>query len=107
MYTKSSKGRLSLLWGIVVFAVLLVMVVASVGNLSQTARQQGVDALHDALQRAAVLCYATEGFYPPNLAYIQDNYGVQIDRGRYIVGYDVFAPNVMPAITVRLRGGVL
>ena len=54
----------------------------------------------DALRRASVACYAAEGIYPPNLDYLREHYGIQIDETRYMVVYDVFASNLMPDITV-------
>ena len=56
--------------------------------------------LMEALRRGCVACYAAEGVYPPDIAYLQDHYGVQIDTGRYTVHYSVFAENRMPDITV-------
>ena len=32
--------------------------------------------------------------------YLEENYGIQIDRERYYVFYEGFASNVMPDITV-------
>ncbi len=60
--------------------------------------------LEDAIRRAAVACYAAEGIYPPDLGYLQDHYGVQIDGERFTVTYDVFASNLMPDITVLENG---
>ena len=45
-------------------------------------------------------CYAAEGVYPPTLEYMEEHYGIQIDRQRYTVHYEVFASNIMPDITV-------
>ena len=56
--------------------------------------------LEEALRRAAVACYAAEGVYPPNLAYMQERYGVQIDSKRYAVSYVNIADNLMPDITI-------
>ena len=62
--------------------------------------QAGRIQLEEALRRAAVVCFATEGRYPPSLAYLTEHYGVQIDHSRYVVSYTVFAENLMPDITV-------
>lgn len=67
--------------------------------------EQGVQQLEEALRRAAVSCYAAEGRYPPEVAYMQQYYGVQIDESRYIVHYRVFAENLMPDITVTGKMG--
>ena len=45
-------------------------------------------------------CYAIEGRYPPSIEYLEEHYGVMINRKKYNVFYDGFASNVMPDITV-------
>ena len=52
---------------------------------------------------AAVNCYAIEGFYPADLSYLEDNYGLIIDE-RYNVFYEVQASNIMPSVSVNRRG---
>ena len=61
---------------------------------------QNSQGLEDAIHRAVVSCYATEGFYPPTLDYVEEHYGIQIDSSRYAVFYEIFAENLMPDITV-------
>ena len=56
--------------------------------------------LQDAVLRATVQCYAIEGMYPPDVQYLEDNYGVVYDHDRFIVHYEVFASNILPDITV-------
>jgi hypothetical protein len=41
-----------------------------------------------------------EGRYPESIAYIEENYGIYIDRSRYVVDYEIFASNIMPVIDV-------
>ena len=71
---------------------------------SHKASTEGADTLRDGIRRAAVQCYAIEGRYPPSVAYLEDNYGIQIDRNRYNVFYEGFASNIMPEITVIQAG---
>lgn len=52
------------------------------------------------MTRASVQCYAIEGRYPPSVEYLEENYGVRIDRDRYNVFYNGFASNVMPEIVI-------
>ena len=59
--------------------------------------------LEETLRRAAVACYAAQGAYPPDLDYIEEHWGVQIDRSRYAVFYQVEGSNLMPDITVLER----
>lgn len=66
------------------------------GGHSREERQQ----LEDVLHRATVACYSVEGFYPPDLNYLEEHYGVQINHHRYIVSYIPVAENLMPDSTV-------
>lgn len=63
-------------------------------------REAGRLQLETALRRSAAACYAAEGFYPPDIQYLEEHYGLQVDESRYRVFYEVFAPNLMPEITV-------
>lgn len=73
---------------------------SALSSLERGQGEEGRQQLEDALRRAAVACYAAEGIYPPDLAYLEEHYGVQIDEERYTVFYDIFAENLMPDITV-------
>lgn len=83
-------------------AVLLVlgMFMTSLSNLETGRQSEGKQQLEDAVRRAAVACYAAEGIYPPDLEYLEEHYGIQVDRDCYTVMYDVFATNLMPDVTV-------
>ena len=45
-------------------------------------------------------CYALEGRYPDDLAYLQENYGLQLHTDRYIYHYEKFASNILPDVQV-------
>jgi hypothetical protein len=80
-------------------AVLLCFL-AALQDLDSGQTAQGREQLEAAVRQAAVACYAAEGVYPPDLTYLEDHYGLQIDETRYAVSYQVFASNLMPDITV-------
>ena len=88
---------------VLLFAVAFAIFSIGTSNIGSSAKDEGLASTKRAIERAAVLCYATEGFYPPGLSYIEEHYGVHIDEDHYVVQYDVFAKNVMPAITVKQR----
>lgn len=99
---KREKGT-SVLAGILlpVAAVLVVLAfLTGISNLTQGRAQEDQVQLEEVLRRSAVACYAAEGIYPPDLAYLEEHYGVQIDKERYTVIYEVFASNLMPDITI-------
>ena len=62
--------------------------------------EQGRRRLEDTLRRTAVACYASEGFYPPDVAYMEEHWGMDYEKERYVIDYDCFASNLMPQITV-------
>ena len=84
-------------------AVLLVFT-SALSNLQDGRISEGRQQLEDAVRRSAVACYAAEGIYPPNLEYLEEHYGIQVDRERYTVMYEIFASNLMPDVTVLENG---
>ena len=62
--------------------------------------EETVTAIRDAIRRSALQCYVVEGVYPPDLAYLQDHYGLQVNTDNYYVVYEAFASNLPPDITV-------
>ena len=92
------KGKI-LLAVLVLVAVILVFSMG-VTRLEEGHHQQDKALLEDVLRRTAVACYASEGFYPPDVAYMQQHYGLRYDDNRFAVHYDRFASNIMPDITV-------
>jgi len=79
---------------------ILIFFLTALGNLEQGQKKEGKAQLEEAIRRSAVACYAAEGIYPPNLDYLTEHYGIQIDETKYTVIYEVFAENLMPDITV-------
>ena len=74
--------------------------VGALDRLDAGRRTEGIEQLEQAVRRGAVACYAAEGIYPPTLEYLEQHYGIQVDRTRYRVIYDVYASNRMPDVTV-------
>ena len=101
--TRHFAGLLrGLLAPLVIVAALLVFA-AAVSSLDSGRDEESLRQLESALHRACVACYATEGVYPPDVQYLKDRYGVQVDEEKYTVDYQVFAKNLMPSITVLER----
>jgi len=83
---------------VALLAVLCFLV--AVVRLERGRQEEGLGQLENALRRAAVSCYAAEGFYPPDVDYMRQRYALQWDETRYVVHYERFASNLMPDITV-------
>ena len=97
------RGLWGLLKGVLLpaaAAAVLVFFATALNSLDNGREAENLQQLEEALRRGCVACYASEGVYPPDLDYLEEHYGVQIDRERYIVHYDIFAENLMPDIKV-------
>lgn len=100
---RRSGGLVGIIATVVLFIVVLIVLSTGTSSLSGSTDAEGLAATQQAIERATVLCYATEGFYPPGISYLEENYGVQIDRTKYVVRYETVAANVMPNIRVAGR----
>lgn len=85
----------SILWIGILLCFLLALT-----RLDQGRQAEGALQLESAVRRCAVSCYAQEGFYPPDLVYLKENYALQYDETHYTVHYEAVASNLMPDITV-------
>lgn len=98
---RRAKNRI---WtGILLPAVCVIVLLCFLGGISNISHSQANEEkqrLEDAIRRNAVACYAAEGVYPPDLGYLEEYYGVQINRNKYDVIYQRIAENLMPDITV-------
>lgn len=103
LYIQVQKEKRSLsgyLLSILLFLAVLFFFLFGVRAMESKSEEESLASLRNAIQRACVQCYAIEGRYPPSVEYLEDHYGIVIDRDRYHVFYDGWASNVMPDITV-------
>lgn len=68
----------------------------------QTAAQSAL-SVRNAVMDAAMQCAAVEGAYPSTLEYLEEHYGLIVNRSDYVVTYEAFAANVPPSVEVRPR----
>lgn len=54
------------------------------------------EALEKALERDITTCYALEGYFPPDLQYLRDHYGLAYDEDRFYVDYRPHGSNIRP-----------
>lgn len=85
---------------LLLFLVFILFFYRQFSGMSDEVKDSDIEMLKNALNNAAVTCYAIEGSYPESLEYIEEHYGITVDREKYIVEYQIFLPNVMPEITV-------
>lgn len=103
MKKKTRRSGHFIMVSLLLFAAILAIVFSATFGISDQSKTESAKALQQAIERAAVLCYATEGYYPPGLDYISNNYGIQIDYANYFIHYEIFASNIRPTIRVEHR----
>ncbi len=79
---------------------VLVFFSTALNSIERGRGEENKRQLEQALRRGCVACYAAEGIYPPDIDYLKEHYGVQVDETQYVVFYTAFADNLMPDITV-------
>lgn len=82
------------------FALIVIWLLISVGNAEAASEKNRAEALRKSVMNGASLCYSIEGEYPKELAYLEENYGVNVSSDIYIVHYEYFGANVSPTVTV-------
>ena len=97
---KEKRSLSGYLLSILLFLAVLFFFLFGVRAMESKSEEESLASLRNAIQRACVQCYAIEGRYPPSVEYLEEHYGIVIDRDQYHVFYDGWASNVMPDITV-------
>ena len=93
------KGK-DLIKCIVGYSLIIGVFLGSISLMEVGVDIKAISVLEDDIKRAAIQCYAVEGFYPPDWFYLKDHYNVPMDEEKYSVYYDTFASNIMPDIKV-------
>lgn len=76
---------------IVVLAIIFVLVgvmAAPLFGAGEKSAERETEQLRTIIDKALVQCYALEGSYPPDLQYLQTNYGVVLDEKKYLFIYE-------------------
>ena len=93
------KGR-RFLWPLLAAVLLAVLLLSVFRHPKTDLEDSGARAIREAVRRSALQCYVVEGVYPPDLAYLEDNYGLQVNTEDYYVTYEAFSSNLPPTIRV-------
>lgn len=100
MVFQSEKKSYSLLIYIGILLILIVFFLLSLKRLEDTNFEKSCVVLSEAVRKSVVHCYAIEGQYPENIEYLESNYGLNYNKKRFMVHYQVIGSNLMPDIFV-------
>jgi hypothetical protein len=95
---KKSKGTLKFVLFIAAAVVCVGLVWNVASSLDESQQQESIKIDKEAIVRATVQCYSLEGRYPPSLEYLEQNYGLTLDRDKYVYNYETIGENMMPRI---------
>ena len=94
---KRSRSSLRLLVALLLFVAL--SAVAYFGAKEAIA-EQSARSMRTAILDTALQCYAIEGAFPASLSYLEEHYGLVINKADYLVTYECYADNVSPSVVV-------
>lgn len=98
--TKRTVSQLGILAMVMLFMVFMIYFYSGITSMSDEVKTSDAKMLQNALENAVVTCYAIEGSYPESLEYIEEHYGIVIDREKYLVDYQSDMINMKPVIAV-------
>ncbi len=103
MYSDKKRAAWPLVMAVIVLLCALLGLSAFRKLSSADITEESAAAIREAVERSAKQCYVVEGVYPPNLAYLKDNYGLQVNERDFYVTYEAFASNLPPTVRVTVR----
>ena len=82
------------------FLLIFVLCMFAVSRASSGSVDEQRQSLSDAIDRAVIQCYVTEGRYPESFEYLQKNYGIIYDDEQFRVDYVIYGSNMKPDVTI-------
>jgi len=97
---KLNLTQISLLVSVLIIALIGAVVFMSIDDFGDKYTDNRTEEIRSTVVSYVAQCYAMEGKYPPDLYYLQANYGLQLDEDQYIYHYEIFATNIFPDVQV-------
>ena len=92
-------------FSILFFLLVIGIFLYGIATVSSGTAEDERRILDEAIHKDIVHCSAVEGMYPPNLAYMEEHYGLTYDHDKFLVDYEPIASNIMPSVTIIERSG--
>lgn len=97
---KKEKKSITSYFPALLLIFVLVAFCAFASSMTQTNASQEKEILEKAIDRSITQCYALEGVYPDNLAYLEQEYGLTYNKEHFFVDYQYIGSNLRPDITI-------
>ena len=82
------------------FVIIFVFFLFAVSKASSGSVSEQRQNLSDAIDKAIIQCYVTEGRYPESFEYLKENYGIIYDDELFRVDYVIYGTNMKPDVTI-------
>lgn len=92
--------RIGIILPLAAFLLLFILFLRGIHAVSATTYEKQQESLETALTRSLSQCYAVEGTYPTSIEYLEEHYGLIIDRDSFLVDYDYYGGNLLPDVNV-------
>ncbi len=102
---KKTFPHLGIMVSLVIFGLAAGYFLYGLSNVSDSVEEQQRDTLENAIERAVVSCYAIEGSYPSDIAYLEEHYGIAVDYDKFIINFQSIGANIKPGVQVIMIGG--
>jgi hypothetical protein len=83
--------------------ILLSLFISGTNHLTSGNAKEQEEILSHAVSQSITECYALEGYYPPSIKYLTDNYGLIYDSSQYMIDYQYIGANLRPDVTIIKR----
>lgn len=101
MYSDKAVKNRSWLWIVLALLLIAAVVLVLVGAArSEDNRANAAAAIRRTVESSARQCYVIEGVYPPDLEYLERNYGLEINTKDFYIWYEIYASNQPPTVKV-------
>lgn len=100
---KKKKKYKQLLCSVVLLALTLFVFGFAADRIRLSNEPEQTTILEKAVTRTITQCYALEGSYPPDIAYLTTHYGLTYDPDQYLIDYQYIGSNLRPDVTIIKR----
>ena len=83
-----------------IIAAALILIFVVFGNAANDEQEESIQAIKDTILEKSLQCYVIEGAFPDDISYLEDHYGLIINRNDFYVVYNPIAENLPPQISV-------
>lgn len=97
---KSASAVRTLITALIILIAVFLIVITAISSVQSSRKAENAEIIETGVRRAAMECYANEGFFPESIDYLIKNYHLYTDNDHCIIHYSAISSNIMPEIKV-------